>query len=115
MLPLAACRSYAKGFAYFGMVYSFNECMIERYRAKHDKLNPALAGCATGAIMAYGGACGRLDLHSFAHAQASHHSCAPPTADVLLCLDAAAGPGAMCFGCASVGAFSVAIEHFLGL
>ena len=26
---------------------------------------------------------------------------------------AAGGPSAMCFGCASFGAFSVAIEHFL--
>jgi hypothetical protein len=48
-------RSYAKGFAYFGALYSFNECVIEKYRAKHDKVNPALAGCATGAMMAYGG------------------------------------------------------------
>lgn len=49
-------RSYAKGFATFGALYSFNECLIEKYRAKHDKWNPALAGCATGAMMAYGGA-----------------------------------------------------------
>jgi len=70
--------SYAKGFAYFGALYSFNECVIEKYRAKHDRWNPALAGCATGAMMAYGG-----------------------------------GPQAMCIGCASVGAFSLAIEHFL--
>eukprot|EP00798_Chlamydomonas_sp_ICE-L_P026323 gene26323-17418_t len=46
--------SYAKGFAYFGAVYSFNECVIEKARAKHDIYNPALAGCATGAIMAWG-------------------------------------------------------------
>ncbi|KAJ9519265.1 hypothetical protein QJQ45_017933 [Haematococcus lacustris] len=70
--------SYAKGFAYFGMLYSFNECVIEKYRAKHDKTNAALAGCATGAMLAY-----------------------------------SAGPQAMCLGCASVGAFSLAIEHFL--
>jgi len=72
--------SYAKGFAQFGALYAFNECVIEKFRAKHDKVNPALAGCATGAMMAYG-----------------------------------AGPQAMCFGCLSVGAFSVAIEHFLDL
>jgi hypothetical protein len=52
---IPACRSYAKGFAYFGALYSFNECVIEKARAKHDKVNPALAGCATGAMMAYSG------------------------------------------------------------
>mmetsp|Transcript_26975 Transcript_26975/g.58975 ORF Transcript_26975/g.58975 Transcript_26975/m.58975 type:complete len:198 (-) Transcript_26975:599-1192(-) len=70
--------SYAKGFALFGALYSFNECVIEKFRAKHDKVNPTLAGCATGAMLAY-----------------------------------SAGPKAMCLGCASVGAFSLAIEHFL--
>ncbi|GLC44775.1 hypothetical protein PLESTB_001216000 [Pleodorina starrii] len=45
--------SYAKGFALMGALYSFNECVIEKWRAKHDKVNPALAGCATGAIMAH--------------------------------------------------------------
>ena len=50
-------RSYAKGFAYFGALYSFNECVIEKYRAKHDKYNPMFAGCATGGMMAYGGTC----------------------------------------------------------
>jgi mitochondrial import inner membrane translocase subunit TIM22 len=57
--PLAtSCRSFAKGFAIFGALYAFNECVIEKYRAKHDRVNPALAGCATGAMMAYGGGCG---------------------------------------------------------
>jgi len=46
--------SYAKGFAYFGALYSFNECVIEKYRAKHDRYNPMFAGCATGGMMAYG-------------------------------------------------------------
>jgi hypothetical protein len=36
-------------------VYSFNECVIEKFRAKHDRVNPALAGCATGAMLAYSG------------------------------------------------------------
>ena len=38
-----------------GALYSFNECVIEKYRAKHDGLNPGLAGCATGGMMAYSG------------------------------------------------------------
>lgn len=47
--------SYAKGFAMMGALYSFNECVIEKYRAKHDKVNPALAGCVTGAMLAHSG------------------------------------------------------------
>ncbi len=38
-----------------GALYSFNECVIEKYRAKHDKVNPALAGCVTGAMLAHSG------------------------------------------------------------
>jgi len=45
-------RSYAKGFAGMGFLYSGTECMIERYRAKHDAVNATLAGCATGGLMA---------------------------------------------------------------
>jgi hypothetical protein len=45
-------RSYAKGFAGMGFLYSGTECMIERYRAKHDSMNATLAGCATGGLMA---------------------------------------------------------------
>jgi hypothetical protein len=51
-------RSYAKGFAGMGFLYSGTECLIEKYRAKHDKWNATLAGCATGGIMAApGGIC----------------------------------------------------------
>jgi hypothetical protein len=49
-------RSYAKGFAGMGFLYSGTECMIERYRAKHDSMNATLAGCATGGLMAAPGA-----------------------------------------------------------
>ncbi|GAX78669.1 hypothetical protein CEUSTIGMA_g6107.t1 [Chlamydomonas eustigma] len=54
-LPLTKSVSYAKAFALFGAVYSFNECVIEKFRARHDRVNPALAGCATGAMLAYSG------------------------------------------------------------
>ncbi|MEW5318722.1 MAG: hypothetical protein WDW38_009918 [Sanguina aurantia] len=47
--------SYAKGFALFGALYSFNECVIEKHRAKHDRYNAAYAGCATGGMLAYAG------------------------------------------------------------
>eukprot|EP00879_Flechtneria_rotunda_P017427 GHRR01018260.1.p1 GENE.GHRR01018260.1~~GHRR01018260.1.p1 ORF type:complete len:172 (+),score=18.39 GHRR01018260.1:23-517(+) len=45
-------KSYAKGFAGMGFLYSGTECLIEKYRAKHDKWNATLAGCATGGMMA---------------------------------------------------------------
>ncbi|KIY96372.1 import inner membrane translocase subunit Tim22 [Monoraphidium neglectum] len=44
--------SYAKGFAVMGLVYSGCECLIEKRRARHDKWNAPLAGCAAGGIMA---------------------------------------------------------------
>jgi import inner membrane translocase subunit TIM22 len=46
--------SYAKGFATMGFLYSGAECVVEKYRAKHDKLNPVYAGCIAGGIMAHG-------------------------------------------------------------
>ncbi|KAF6260681.1 mitochondrial protein translocase family, partial [Scenedesmus sp. NREL 46B-D3] len=45
-------RGYAKGFAGMGFLYSGTECLIEKYRAKHDNWNATLAGCATGGLMA---------------------------------------------------------------
>jgi mitochondrial import inner membrane translocase subunit TIM22 len=45
-------RSYSKGFASMGFLYSGTECLIEKYRARHDKWNATLAGCATGGLMA---------------------------------------------------------------
>lgn len=56
------CRSYAKGFALFGALYSFNECVIEKHRAKHDRYNAAYAGCATGGMLAYSGEFNQSDL-----------------------------------------------------
>ncbi len=49
------CRSYAKGFAFMGFLYSGCECLVEKSRAKHDKWNATYAGCATGAVMAVQG------------------------------------------------------------
>lgn len=47
--------SYAKGFAAMGFLYSGIECLVEKHRAKHDKLNPVYAGCITGGILAHSG------------------------------------------------------------
>ena len=38
-----------------GLIYSGSECVIEKYRAKHDKWNATYAGCATGAAIAHSG------------------------------------------------------------
>lgn len=35
-----------------GLLFSGNECVIEKYRAKHDRWNAVLAGCSTGGLMA---------------------------------------------------------------
>lgn len=76
---IARAGSYARGFAAFGAVYSTAECAVEKFRAKHDLYNPAIAGCFTGGVLAV-----------------------------------KQGPVAMCGGCATVGAFSVAIDYYMG-
>lgn len=47
--------SYAKGFAAMGALFSGSECVIEKYRAKHDIYNSAYAGCFTGGLLAHSG------------------------------------------------------------
>ncbi len=48
-------KSYGKGFATMGALFSGSECVIETYRAKHDMWNSIYAGCSAGAIMAHSG------------------------------------------------------------
>jgi import inner membrane translocase subunit TIM22 len=55
MLMKEKSKSYAKGFGGMGFLYSGTECIIEKYRARHDKWNATLAGCATGGMMAVQG------------------------------------------------------------
>lgn len=48
--------SNCKTFAVMGFVFSAAECVVEKYRAKHDTTNTVVAGCVTGgAISAKGG------------------------------------------------------------
>lgn len=42
----------AKTFAVMGTLFSGAECIVEKARAKHDVINTAAAGCATGGILA---------------------------------------------------------------
>ncbi len=45
--------SWGRNFAIFGGVYTAMECTIEQVRGKHDIRNVVLAGCGTGAVLAY--------------------------------------------------------------
>ena len=48
-------KSYGKGFATMGALFSGSECVIETYRARHDMWNSIYGGCTAGAIMAHSG------------------------------------------------------------
>jgi len=52
---LQSGKSWGKGMATFGAVYSTSECAVEKMRAKHDVYNAGYAGCFTGAALAYKG------------------------------------------------------------
>ncbi|KAL9236293.1 hypothetical protein vseg_010981 [Gypsophila vaccaria] len=48
--------SSCKTFALMGFLFSASECVVEKWRAKHDTTNTAIAGCVTGgALSARGG------------------------------------------------------------
>ncbi|KAH9612143.1 hypothetical protein KSS87_018233 [Heliosperma pusillum] len=47
--------SSCKTFALMGLMFSASECVIEKWRAKHDKTNTAVAGCVTGGALAVKG------------------------------------------------------------
>ena len=49
-------RSWGKNLALIGAVFSCTECFVEKSRGRHDRWNPILGGCATGAILAANGA-----------------------------------------------------------
>ena len=42
---------WCRNFAFLTGVFSGSECVIEKYRAKHDVWNQALSGCAAGATL----------------------------------------------------------------
>ncbi|XP_074292293.1 mitochondrial import inner membrane translocase subunit TIM22-4 [Silene latifolia] len=44
--------SNCKTFALMGLMFSASECIIEKWRAKHDSTNSAVAGCVTGGALA---------------------------------------------------------------
>lgn len=82
----AAMSSYAKNFARFGFFLSATECFIERFRGRHDLFNPVVGGCITGAGMA-----------------------ASPSQQ----MPVKARATQMAIGCASLAAFSLAIEKYM--
>lgn len=48
-------KPLARNFGYFGLWYSAFECMAEQARGKADVYNHVIAGCATGAGLAWQG------------------------------------------------------------
>lgn len=47
-LLLQFTRKTTRNFAMVGAIFAGVECVIEKYRAKHDVINPVLGGCITG-------------------------------------------------------------------
>jgi import inner membrane translocase subunit TIM22 len=46
-------KFYSKSFALVGAIYSSFECVVEKYRGKHDRLNSLYAGCLSGGTLAH--------------------------------------------------------------
>jgi import inner membrane translocase subunit TIM22 len=42
---------WCKSFAFLTGVFGGSECLVEKYRGKHDVWNPVLSGCVTGAAL----------------------------------------------------------------
>ena len=42
---------WAKNFGILSALFGGVECVIEKYRAKHDVWNPVLSGCVVGATL----------------------------------------------------------------
>ena len=42
---------WCKNFAFLTGVFGGSECLVEKYRGKHDVWNPVLSGCITGAAL----------------------------------------------------------------
>jgi len=45
-------KQMGKTFAWFSILYAGSECMIEKFRGRHDLENAVYGGCATGAVLA---------------------------------------------------------------
>eukprot|EP00598_Pedospumella_elongata_P006057 CAMPEP_0184973372 /NCGR_PEP_ID=MMETSP1098-20130426/5184_1 /TAXON_ID=89044 /ORGANISM="Spumella elongata, Strain CCAP 955/1" /LENGTH=183 /DNA_ID=CAMNT_0027495823 /DNA_START=43 /DNA_END=594 /DNA_ORIENTATION=- len=44
-------RGWAKSFGILTALFGGVECLVEKYRAKHDVWNPVISGCAVGATL----------------------------------------------------------------
>ena len=53
-------KGWAKQFAVLTALFSGVECVVEKYRAKHDVWNPVISGCAVGATLSASGGPGVL-------------------------------------------------------
>lgn len=79
-------KSYAKNFARFGVSFSLAECAVEKVRARHDIWNSVIGGCVAGGVMS-----GEWGQSMGARARLSQVG----------------------IGCASVAAFSAAIDYYM--
>ena len=49
---LSKSVGWGKNFGVLSALFGGVECVIEKYRAKHDVWNPVVSGCAVGATLA---------------------------------------------------------------
>lgn len=50
---IPAAKRSGKNFAYFGAIFHFSDCNIQKFRGKQDTMGGFLAGCTTGGLMSY--------------------------------------------------------------
>ena len=51
----AKAKGWAKQFGVLTALFGGVECVVEKYRAKHDVWNPVISGCAVGATLSASG------------------------------------------------------------
>mmetsp|Transcript_3233 Transcript_3233/g.5713 ORF Transcript_3233/g.5713 Transcript_3233/m.5713 type:complete len:185 (+) Transcript_3233:208-762(+) len=58
----AKAKGWAKQFGVLTALFGGVECVVEKYRAKHDVWNPVISGCAVGATLSASGGPGAACL-----------------------------------------------------
>ena len=60
----AKAVGWAKQFGVLTALFGGVECVVEKYRAKHDVWNPVISGCAVGATLSASGGPGVCTTHT---------------------------------------------------